>query len=777
MRRWRGPLIVSVVYLGLWLGLDAIASVFQARQGVSLWYPPTGLSFVLLLVCGLRYAPLLLLTEPLNALVRGRPDVSWLGEWLSSTLGTAVYTTVAWLLLRRLRIDPRLPGQRDVAWFLGLAAVAGPLVVAVGQVLQYTVGGLLTWGEFFRGVLGFWSGRATGVGVLAPALLIASRRLPALWRDRPPLPGPPRVGGRRTAQGAAWPDRLRPRWLGRLVDRLHDGRLELVGQAALLLTTVYLAYGELDVSGLDLAYLVYVPLIWIAVRGGLPRTAFAVLVANALAVTLVGRDVVESPLRLQLGLVTLTLAGLTLGALVTGRQANIAAAEHAAVHDSLTGLANRVLLMDRVAAAAHRAERTPEARFAVLYCDLDGFKGVNDLLGHDAGDELLVAVARRLEEAVRPGDLVSRLGGDELAVLLDGVTGVEEAAGVAERLLAALAEPYALDGREVVVTVSIGVAVADAEGLAGPQLRGEREDPVGSREDGHAEEVLRAADLALQRAKATGGHRYELFNEPLRRQARDRLGLRAALRRAVGAGAVTVVYQPIVRVADGRLVVVEALARWRDGQRGEVPAAEFIAAAEETGLIHELGMQVLEQACTQAAQWRRLFGPVAAPRVAVNVSTRQLLPADFPARVLALLDRVGLPPDALELEMTESCAMEPGARAALQRFTAAGVTLAVDDFGTGYSSFAALRERTPQAFKLDRSFVARLPDDRPTDAIVSAVLALAEHLGATVTAEGVETEEQLQRLRELGCAQAQGFLLGHPAAAEQIEREWLRRPR
>ncbi|MEX5719336.1 putative bifunctional diguanylate cyclase/phosphodiesterase [Geodermatophilus maliterrae] len=773
MRRWRGPLIVSVVYLGLWLGLDAIASVFQARQEVSLWYPPTGLSYALLLVFGLRYAPLLLLTEPLHGLVVGSPDVSWVSVWLGGVLNTVVHTAVAWLLLRRLGIDPRLPGQRDVAWLLGLAAVAGPFVVAVAQVLQYTVTGLLTWGEWFRGVLGFWSGRATGVGVLTPALLVASRRVPALWRDRPPLTGPPRLGP--GYQRSSWPDRTRPRWLGRLAAPVLDRRLEVAGQATLLLATVYLAYGEPSVGGLDLAYLVYVPLIWIAVRGGLPRVAFAVLVANAVAVALVGRDVVESPLRLQLGLVTLTLAGLTLGALVTGRQASIAAAEHAAVHDPLTGLANRVLLMDRVDAAAHRAERGPDARFAVLYCDLDGFKGVNDQLGHDAGDELLVAVARRLEKAVRPADLVGRLGGDEMAVLLDGVSGVEEAAGVAERLLAALAQPYAVDGREVVVTVSVGVAVADAEGLAGPRLREER-GGAGADGSGHAEEVLRAADMALQRAKASGGHRYELFNEPLRQQTRDRLGLRAALRRAVGAGAVTVAYQPIVRVGDGRLETVEALARWHDDERGEVPTAEFIAAAEETGLIHELGLQVLEQACTQVARWRRVFG-AATPRVAVNVSPRQLLPADFAPRVLTLLDRVGLPADALELEMTESCALEPGARAALERFTAAGVRLAVDDFGTGYSSFAALRERTPQAFKLDRSFVARLPDDRPTDAIVSAVLALAQHLGATVTAEGVETDEQLQRLRELGCPQVQGFLLGRPASAERIERDWLSRPR
>src|SRR3712207_2421703 len=216
MRRWWGPLIVSVVYLGLWLGLDAIASVFQARQEVSLWYPPTGLSFALLLVFGLRYAPLLLLTDPLHGLVVSGPDVSWVSVWLSGVVSTVVYTAVAWLLLRRLRIDPRLPGQRDVVWLLGLAAVAGPFVVAVAQVLQYTVAGLLTWGDLFRGVLGFWSGRATGVGVLTPALLVASRRVPALWRDRPALTAPLPVG--RGEEHPSWPRRVPPPGPGRPAD-------------------------------------------------------------------------------------------------------------------------------------------------------------------------------------------------------------------------------------------------------------------------------------------------------------------------------------------------------------------------------------------------------------------------------------------------------------------------------------------------------------------------------------------------------------------------------
>src|SRR3712207_5036783 len=228
MRRWWGPLIVSVVYLGLWLGLDAIASVFQARQEVSLWYPPTGLSFALLLVFGLRYAPLLLLTDPLHGLVVSGPDVSWVSVWLSGVVSTVVYTTVAWLLLRRLRIDPRLPGQRDVFWLLGLAAVAGPLVVAVVQVLQYTVAGLLDWGELFRGVLGFWSGRATGVGVLTPALLVASRRVPALWRDRPALPHP--LQGGRGDEHPSWASRGRARWLGRLARRERAQPLGVGGQ-------------------------------------------------------------------------------------------------------------------------------------------------------------------------------------------------------------------------------------------------------------------------------------------------------------------------------------------------------------------------------------------------------------------------------------------------------------------------------------------------------------------------------------------------------------------
>ncbi|WP_179224473.1 putative bifunctional diguanylate cyclase/phosphodiesterase [Geodermatophilus pulveris] len=766
---------MSLSYLASWLGLDTVATTLQAGQDVPLWYPPSGLDVVLLLVGGPRYAPLLLLTELLHAALAGGGSPDWPAAVATGVVRAAVGALVAYVLLRRARIDPRLPGLREVFWFLGLAAIAGPLLVAVTQVVQ---GGLVepSWRSLHRDTLGSWAGSALGVATVAPVLLVAGRRVIGRWHGRPELVRPVQLTPRRPERlGQSGRHRLSR--LPAFADRLRDPRLEAAAQAALLVTTVLAAYGDPAGGSSDLAYLVFVPVVWIAARGGFARVGVALLVTTVAAVVLVARDPVDDVLGVQLGLVVLTLVGLKLGALVTGRQYHVAAVQHAAVHDPLTGLANRMLLADRLEAARHRAERRPGARFAVLYCDLDGFKAVNDQLGHDAGDALLISVARRLEATVRPEDLVSRLGGDEMAVLLDGVSGPEEAAGVADRLVAALSEPYAVNGGEVVVTASIGVAVADRAGLAGPRLSADRGGPAERGAAGHADEVLRAADLALQRAKQNGRQRYEVFSEPLRRQAWDQLGLRAALRRAVAAGAVTVDYQPIVRVADGHLAAVEALARWRDADRGQVPPAEFIAAAEETGLIHELGMQVLEQACRQCAAWHRSFGPSAAPRVAVNVSTRQLLPDAFADRVLDVLDRVGLPADVLELEMTESCAVEPGARPALQALSAAGVRIAVDDFGTGYSSFAALRERTPHAFKLDRSFIARLPEDRPADAIVSAVLALAEPLGATVTAEGVETEEQLHRLRELGCGQVQGFLLGRPTSAAEIERDWLRPPR
>jgi len=559
--------VLCVFYLAVWLGLDAVAAVFESGSEVSLWYPPTGLTVALLLTFGLRFTPVLLLTDVLHGLLVTDPRVGWLSVELRSVVSIAVYAGTVWLLLRVVRIDPRLPTQRDVTWFLGLACLAGPVLVAVVQVAQYDQAGLLHWRDQPVDVFGFWSGSATGVGVLAPALLVAARRWPSLWPGRPPVPLPP-------VRSGTWRERG-----------------ELAGQIGLLVVTVYLAFGPPAGGRLDLTALVYVPLLWVAVRGGLSRTVAAVLLINVLAVALVGTAAQDHPLRLQLGLMTMTLAGLALGALAAQRRADLEAARHAAVHDPLTGLANRVLLTDRIVAAVHRHQRDPAALPAVLYCDLDGFKGVNDGLGHAAGGELLVAVARRLEHAVRPGDLVSRLGGDELVVLLDGIDPAQLPL-VADRAVAALREPYQISGREVAVTTSIGVAALEP-GTDRYRL------PAGQA----AEAMLRAGDAALQQSNRRGGNQVQLFSPPLAAHARDRLELHAALRRALAGGQLTVAYQPIFTLPDLRLTAVEALARWHDSARGQVDPAEFILAAEQTGLIHDLGWQVLDAACAQLAGW------------------------------------------------------------------------------------------------------------------------------------------------------------------------------
>jgi len=328
---------LCVFYLAVWLGLDAVAAVFESGSEVSLWYPPTGLTVALLLTFGLRFTPVLLLTDVLHGLLVTDPRVGWLSVELRSVVSIAVYAGTVWLLLRVVRIDPRLPTQRDVTWFLGLACLAGPVLVAVVQVAQYDQAGLLRWRDLPVDVFGFWSGSATGVGVLAPALLVAARRWPSLWPGRPPVPLPP-------VRSGIWRERG-----------------ELAGQTGLLVVTVYLAFGPPADGRLDLTALVYVPLLWVAVRCGLSRTVAAVLLINVLVVALVGTAAQDHPLRLQLGLMTMTLAGLALGALAAQRRADLEAARHAAVHDPLTGLANRVLLTDRIVAAVHRHQRDPAA--------------------------------------------------------------------------------------------------------------------------------------------------------------------------------------------------------------------------------------------------------------------------------------------------------------------------------------------------------------------------------------------------------------------------------
>jgi diguanylate cyclase (GGDEF)-like protein len=421
---------------------------------------------------------------------------------------------------------------------------------------------------------------------------------------------------------------------------------------------------------------------------------------------------------------------------------------HRVLHDPLTDLPNRTLFLDRLALALARLQRHP-ASIAVLFIDLDNFKVVNDSLGHGAGDRLLVELGRRLRGAIRPHDTIARFGGDEFVVLCEDIAEARDAVTVGQRIVEAASEPFMLEGREMFVSASVGVALAiDA--------------------DATPETLLRDADVAMYRAKERGRGRVEVFDEALRARIIERLDLENGLRRALQRDELRVYYQPEMSMSQGRMVAVEALVRWEHPERGLLEPAEFIPLAEETGLIVEIGAWVLREACKQLASWRANGAEL---DVAVNVSARQLTQPDIVETVRAALEETGLPADALCLEITESAVMrDPEATlATLTLVKELGVKVALDDFGVGFSSLAQLKEMLPlHAIKVDRSFISGLADDDRNSAIVAAVVMMATTLGLTAIAEGVETEAQVLQARALGCDVSQGFFFTAPEPAEAI---------
>lgn len=417
---------------------------------------------------------------------------------------------------------------------------------------------------------------------------------------------------------------------------------------------------------------------------------------------------------------------------------------HNALHDSLTGFPNRTLLLDRVGLALRRGARMNRT-CAVLCVGLDGFKVINDSLGHAVGDLLLDAVARRLESALRSADTVARLGADVFAVLLDELRDPAEARVVADRVHEALAEPFPLQGRTVFATASIGIAGGG---------------------DGAAAEVLvRDAETAMYRAKSRGRAGSEMFDATMQATALERLHLETDLRGAVEREEFELAYQPVVSLADGRIAGFEALARWRHPERGLLQPAGFISAAEDTGLIVPIGRWVLREACRQMREWNRRYG--AALSVNVNLSPRQFADPALAADVAAALQETGLPAAFLKLEITENLLMGDagGAAATLEELKTLGVDLCIDDFGTGYSSLSYLHRFPIDTLKVDRSFIMRLGDGQ-TEQIVRTILVLARTLGMRAVAEGVETAEQADCLRAMGCEYAQGYRFSHPVAGD-----------
>jgi diguanylate cyclase (GGDEF)-like protein/PAS domain S-box-containing protein len=474
-----------------------------------------------------------------------------------------------------------------------------------------------------------------------------------------------------------------------------------------------------------------------------PRPAFEVAVRDAHGglthLEAIGNNLMDLP---AVGGLVLTLRD------VSERRAMEDALRHQAFHDGLTGLPNRVLFDDRLAGALARARRG-DGQVAVVLVDLDDFKAVNDSLGHAAGDALLIECARRFDAEVRSTDTAARLGGDEFAVLVEDA---EDAAGaaaeIARRLRAALDRPFAIDGRALHVAASVGVAVADAA-TAGPL------------------DVVRNADIAMYQAKGRGGGDLVAFEPEMLHAARERLDLREDLRGALERGELSVHYQPIVGLDDGRPAAVEALLRWTHPEHGAVSPARFVPVAEESGMIVALGAWVLERACRDLGALQGALG--AGARVGVNVSAVQLREPGFPAQVAAVLARTGVAPGDVVLELTESVfAGGEQVAGALRALRGLGVALSVDDFGTGYSSLSYLRNLEVDSVKIDRSFVAGLGEGPRDAALVRSIVELGHALGLTLVAEGVEDAVQERFLRDAGCDLAQGWRFGRPAPIEIV---------
>jgi diguanylate cyclase (GGDEF)-like protein len=418
--------------------------------------------------------------------------------------------------------------------------------------------------------------------------------------------------------------------------------------------------------------------------------------------------------------------------------------EYQAFHDALTGLANRALFLDRVEHALLRRQKL-NSSVAVLFLDLDDFKTVNDSLGHQAGDELLIDLARQLHASIRPSDTVARLGGDEFGVLLEDIERIDDAVGTAQRIIDTLKKPFFVQGSDLVIRASIGITVSSGDDVI------------------TSGDLLRDADTAMYAAKQHGKGSYELFEPDMQRAASERLKLRGDLQRAVDNEEFVLHYQPIVALETGEVTGAEALLRWEHPERGLVPPLEFIPFSEESGLIFPIGRWVMAEACRSAARWKAQFSDSAPSTISVNISPVRFSRPGLVEEIAAVLTETGLTSTSLVLEITESILVpDREVIRRLEELKELGVQLAIDDFGTGYSSLGYLRDFPIDILKVDKTFIDSVALGPDESALTRAVVELGRTLGLKVVAEGVEQKEQAAALRKLGCAEAQGYLFSRP---------------
>ncbi|RPI35053.1 MAG: EAL domain-containing protein, partial [Nitrospiraceae bacterium] len=437
---------------------------------------------------------------------------------------------------------------------------------------------------------------------------------------------------------------------------------------------------------------------------------------------------------------------------ITSRKAFEEQLLHDAFHDTLTGLPNRALFMDRLAHVIKGSKRRRENLYAVLFLDLDRFKVINDSLGHMAGDQLLIAVSERLVHSLRPGDTVARLGGDEFAILLEGIRDAGEIGNIADRIQKEVAEPFTINLQQVFSTASIGIA-------------------VGSQEYEKPEHILRDADIAMYQAKARGKACHEIFDSTMYESTLQRLQMETDLRRAVEQNQFKIHYQPIIALQENTVVGFEALIRWYHPTRGIVSPTEFIPLAEETGMILPIGEWVLREACSQVCAWQKHYTMTTPLKISVNISSKQLSQPDFVKRVSNILDETGLDASCLALEITESIIMEnpDAAGAIMAQLKSLGIHIHLDDFGTGYSSLSYIHRIPVNALKIDRSFVNKMFANDENMEIIKAIISLAHNLKLYLIAEGLELSDQAAHLKKLNCHYGQGYLFAKPMEVKDIE--------
>lgn len=732
------------LYLTAWATLDTLALSFETAPEISVWYPASALDIVLILAFGWKYSFALLLSTFIhNYFVTGR-EINWVALLILELVTTLGYGGACAFLLHKLRINPRLRQLRDVVWFLTIAVLIAPLIIALLQAANFAYFGIVPWSKYLTNTLHYWAGDATGIAMLAPFLLVLLRKFPWIWassEDTPP------ANGRKTL--LAFKD---------IPQFLIEGFALSLG--------IWAAYGSRPGTNLDYTYLVFLPSIWIAMRHGFERAAATVLFISIAVAVLVRATFGQSNVfSLQFGLMAITLTCLLLGGIASDRQQSERALRdsasqltHSAFYDALTNLPNRALFSDRLERAFEHGKQATDTLYAVLFIDLDQFKVVNDSLGHTLGDRLLVAIARKLESCLRPTDTIARLGGDEFTILLESLSDVSDTIRVAERIQAALTLPFELEGQEVFATASIGIA------LSAPGYQ-------------HAGDILRDADIAMYRAKQLRT-RYEIFNTTMHARAVARLQMETELRRAIERQEFLVYYQPLVSLATGKLSGFEALVRWQHPERGILVPAKFILLAEETGLLNPIDQWVLREACRQMQQWQEQIPTNPPLLISTNMGNKLFIQPNLIQQISQILTDTSLNAPSLKLEITENVLAEndESTIATLSQIKALGVQLSIDDFGTGYSSLSRLHRFPIDELKIDRSFVSKIGAGKGNLEITETILTLANKLGVSAIAEGIETAEQLAYLRELNCAYGQGYFFSKPLPKQAAEELIIAKP-